>query len=180
MKESSACMVGARNGFKAYKGQRKKGFYVKQESLAMKEEAIAILVGFVTGTASAGLAFTVALTGFVALIADPAKGGTLEANVLLSLSAGMIVLGGLLAYGGLLIWRFSVHGGALNLGLSIISILLVVGHSNALAQFQSSQATLFYYWFLYPSIVITSISSGLAGVYAHREQIYKRLTPPKA
>ncbi len=67
-----------------------------------------------------------------------------------------------------------MHGGALNLGLSIISILLVIGHANALSQFQPSQTTLYYSWFLYPSIVVTSIASGLAGVYAHREQIYKR------
>ncbi len=145
----------------------------------MQREAIAILIGFVTGTASAGLGFAIALTGFLAIIAHPEKGGTLDGNILLSLSIAMIALSILLAGGSLLIWRFSVHGGALNLGMSIISILLVIGHSNALSQFQPSQTTLYYSWSLYPSIVITSIASGLAGVFAHREQIYKRLTSPK-
>ncbi len=140
----------------------------------MKREAIAILLGFVTGTASAGLAFTVALTGFLALVAEPPKGTALDREILLSLSAGMIVLGFLLAGGALLIWRFSVHGGALNLALSIISILLVIGHSNSLSQVQESAL---FYWFLYVSIVVTAVASGLAGVYAHREQIYKRLSP---
>ena len=145
----------------------------------MQREAIAILIGFVTGTASAGLGFAAALTGFIALVAHPEKGGTLDGNILLFLSAGMIVLGVLLAGGALLIWRFSVHGGALNLSLSIISILLVIAHSNTLSQFQPQLTTLYYSWFLYPAIVITSIASGLAGVYAHREQIYKRLIQPK-
>lgn len=145
----------------------------------MQREAIAILIGFVTGTAAAGLGFAAALTGFLALIAHPEKGGTLDGNILLTLSAGMIALGILLAGGALLIWRFSVHGGALNLSLSIVSILLVIAHASTLSQFQPTQTAVYYSWFLYPSIVVTSITSGLAGVYAHRGQIYKRLTQPK-
>jgi hypothetical protein len=135
-------------------------------------------LGFVLGVSSAGIAAT---GGVISLLitfdrilqlenAQP----SLSSAISLTLAITTLAISFFLIRGSLWIWRFSVYGGAVNLALGFVTIVLSYGVASLFSPYVTNLALANYLLASYMFASIASITSGALGSAAHYQQLTRR------
>jgi len=141
-------------------------------------EGVATLLGYTLGVSSAGIALTDGVLFLLITVNTIARFEgyypSLSSAIALTFSIITIALSLFLVRGALWIWRFQVFGGALNLSLGFVLVIIAYGVvSFVFSQIVNSALN----DFLLVSYVLASafsITSGLLGSMALREQLSRR------
>jgi len=146
--------------------------------LGPSSRGVATLLGFVFGVSSAGIAAT---AGVVSLLitfdrilqlenAQP----SLSSAISLTLAITALAVSFFLVRGSLWIWRFSVYGGAVNLALGFVTIVLSYGVTSLFSPYITNLALANYLLASYVFASVASITSGILGSAAHYQQLTRR------
>lgn len=138
----------------------------------------ATLLGFVLGISGAGVAVTASALSLLVTMDRIAQiesfMPSLSSAIALTLAATTLVISFFLIKGSLWIWRFSVYGGALNLAISFVAVLLSYGNLTLLSVQIVTGSLRDFLLASYLFTSFSSMASGILGSAAHHEQLTRR------
>jgi len=130
------------------------------------------LSGFVLGVAGTGTILSAGLLTLIIVLNQVTRTEnglpSLSSQLMIALCGLIFAMGVFILSGSLGIWKLSVKGGGVNLGIGIVLLALSQGLSILLPEFVPTDAALWFFLsLLYYMMGITSVLSGASGLVAY-------------